>query len=136
MNPLHERRLLADLRRLPQFKITDRKYWRYQCRSFYIRCWVETIVILGAPNEQQIIIDFSQKKTFDRWANSSNFVIDNWNCESNYRPDLVSAHLWMEKVCRSKLFDFNCYFSTISVPFGKSVKNRSALTKTNDVVQS
>lgn len=104
--------LLPELSKLPKFKADeDWKLPYFECRSFYGRWRYEEV-------QDRVKIEFAQKKTFDRWANSTNFQITLY-CRSN-EPftvyfNLLKCHLWMEKVCRSKLFDFNRYFSAIEV---------------------
>lgn len=110
-------KLLKDLETLPLFKIADKVWCLGECRSFYLK-WFK---VLGESNTWAV--HFGQKKTFDRWANSTNFEVRMQYESGTYRNDIVLAHLWMEKVCRSKLFDFNRYIYTIKAPFN-GVENK------------
>lgn len=58
-------------------------------------------------------VHFSQKSTFDRWANSTNFVvvIDPKYPEVDFEKIVKQA----EKICDSKVFDFNTYFHSIEL---------------------
>jgi hypothetical protein len=102
------KRLLADLARLPQFEITTKdKGWGYgRCRTFNLRYFID-------PTQNWIIVQFGVKKCFDRWANSTDFEVHLHYEDGLYRNDVVKAHLWMEKVVRSGLFNFNSYIGTI-----------------------
>jgi hypothetical protein len=118
-DPQSLRRILAELRRLPLFEAFDKEY-NGKCRSFYVR-WMHDYVLHPPKYTKRhytgdIRIDFAEKKTFDRWANSTNFTIKlDFNAPN--MSDIVAAHLWMEKISRSKLFNFNSYFSTLEPPF-------------------
>jgi hypothetical protein len=105
---LIKKKLIEDLQRLPQFKLG--KYDCGQCRSFYMRWRIDS-------PQYFFIVEFGQKKVFDRWANSCNFSVFLNYSKDKYRCDIVQAHKWMEKVCRSGLFNFNSYFNTIVSPF-------------------
>jgi hypothetical protein len=100
-------KLIADLQRLPQFEITDAEWGLAKCRNFYIR-WL---------TNSETHIQFGAIETFDKWSNSTNFTIRMIDYTTPYRTDIVKAHLWMEKVCKSELFDFNSYFSSIEAPW-------------------
>ena len=107
-----------------------------QSKYFYIR-------VVGAteqqksglqPGEQRWTIQFADKRTFDRWANSTNFETEIWyNPKKNQRfacgkfkgkrksqytiPNLRKELNWCKKVADSGLFEFNTYFSAIQTPW-------------------
>lgn len=108
-------KLLQDLQRLPLFSVTSRDYG--QCRSFYMR-WRK-----NEDEDRNYIVEFAEKKTFDKWGNSTNFLLELHYESGLYRDDIVAAHRWMERVCRSGLFDFNRYFGTIRCPRMKAIEN-------------
>lgn len=112
-------KLLTDLARLPQFSITLRddanQYGLGRCRSFYIR-WRQ--------EGSGFIVEFGQKKTFDKWGNSTDFTVWLQYERGLYRDDVVPAHRWMERVCRCGLFDFNNYPGTIKCPRLGYFKNK------------
>ena len=58
-------------------------------------------------------IDLSQKKTFDRWSNSTNFSIYFYRDVDPIK--LKNKIAFARKICRSKLFDFNIYLHTIDL---------------------
>jgi hypothetical protein len=120
-NRFSTKQLLDDLARLPQFKVTTKeKDWGMaSCRSFYIRWFVDPEFDRG-----WICVQFAVKKTFDRWANSTDFKVLLHYEDGLYRQDIVKAHLWMEKVVRSGLFNFNSYFATIDAA-SFSVQNKT-----------
>ncbi len=68
-------------------------------------------------DSQQLVIQLSEKKTFDRWANSTNFEID----FKELQPEMVNLKNTLthaRKIVRSRVFDFNKYFHTIELdPF-------------------
>lgn len=106
--------ILKELKRLPLFKVFDRDY-NGHCRSFYVR-WMPDVDIRTSKLTGEYRIDFAQKKTMDRWANSTNFSI-RFDFTAPCMTDIVRSHLWMEKICRSGLFNFNSYFSTLTCPW-------------------
>jgi hypothetical protein len=117
------KKLLQDLARLPRFRLIDRKYGLGECRSFRVR-WRKESFVPGGYGAGGFIVEFGEKKTFDRWANSTNFSVHLHYERGLYRDDVVAAHLWMEQVCRSGLFDFNGYFATIDCPRMGYFKNK------------
>lgn len=102
------RGLLADLARLPYFRVTARGHGA--CRGFHLRWFREPDNPDPYPHWR---VEFAERRTFDRWANSRNFGLTLYYKRKLYRPDVVAAHGWMLRVCRSGLFDFNRYFHTL-----------------------
>lgn len=109
---MSERKLINDLRQLPGFKITDRKWGLALCAKFFIR-WIKV--------NDSFDVEFASRKHFDRWANSVNFRMKLNYGKNCYREDVRSAYRWMCKVCQSGLFDFSRYSSTVDTPWYDSV---------------
>jgi hypothetical protein len=75
-----------------------------------------TIGMRSIEGTHDIEIYFAEQKTFDRWANSKNFVvkIDASNPYNSY-VDIEKAVRFAKKICRSKVFNFNRYFHAIDL---------------------
>jgi hypothetical protein len=66
--------------------------------------------------DQTIQVYFAEKKTFDGWANSKNFVVNVGSSSLGYLDvDIEKAVKHARKICRSKVFNFNRYFHTIDL---------------------
>jgi hypothetical protein len=100
--------LLADLRRLPNFKQNELTSCDYvgECDLFRIRWfWNE--------NTGWWDVQFGVKETIDRWANSTDFQTHLCFTQFCYRRDILAEYEWMVDVLKSGLFDFNSYIGTI-----------------------
>jgi hypothetical protein len=64
-------------------------------------------------SDENLRVDFAQKSTFDRWANSTNFVV--YIDPDSSAPDLEKAAKHARKICASKVFDFQTYFHPIDL---------------------
>ena len=79
---------------------------RYTFIGFMLRARVLTV-------ECGWEVQFAQKKTFDRWANSENFVVKIEHGDSVANLAVAAKHA--RKICRAKVFDFNTYFHPIDL---------------------
>lgn len=88
--------------------------------GFYLRTHAaEQWTIWAGGRELKHFIELAERKTFDRWANSSNFVTHAIYTKDNRHwslPDLAAQVRWARKVCRSRVFDFNSYFESVHLP--------------------
>lgn len=114
---MSKQKLYADLQKLPQFKFTSKKWGLGECLYFYVR-WRKREDVLG-----EFVVEFAEKKTFDKWGNSTNFIMHLQYKRNTYREDIVNAYRWMRRVCRSELFDFNRYVDSIATPWNKCIRN-------------
>lgn len=123
INMKNQKKILADLATLPGFKLKD-KNTKYcilgECNYFRIR-------VLQKENEHlpynTFLVHFGEKKTWDKWSNSTNFETE-LNYELGmYRPNLKESWKWAKKVCDSKLFNFNTYFRSLDMWRENSIKN-------------
>jgi len=108
-------KLLNDLKKLPRFTIisADRKndIGYGKCSHFLIRWWRRSEV-----GEKKIwVVEFSVRKHFDRWSNSTNFACEFQYCRKLYRPDIKDAYKWMVKVVKSGLFNWDRYYGTLDI---------------------
>lgn len=68
-------------------------------------------------------IQFAWRKTFDRWANSTNFETEAWetikeNGERKWTIPYLDLELaWCKRAAESGVFDFHTYFDTIKTPW-------------------
>ena len=63
--------------------------------------------------EKGIVVHFSQACTFDRWANSTNFVV---KIDPEFHSaDLEEAAAHARRICEAAVFDFNTYFHPIEL---------------------
>jgi hypothetical protein len=65
-------------------------------------------------DDHYLVIQFSLRRTFDRWANSTNFEID-YDGMDPARVNLRNSLMFIRKIVRSKVFDFNKYHYKIMV---------------------
>lgn len=75
-------------------------------------------------NEENVQIQLAERKTFDRWANSVNFVTERTKSPKCYYPLFEQQYKWAIKVLKSKLFKFNTYFAPIELPWFKTGRKR------------
>lgn len=66
-----------------------------------------------ANSVAKFVVHFSQRKTFDRWANSTNFVVPIQ--PDHPEADLEKAAKQAIKICKAKVFNFNTYFHPIDL---------------------
>lgn len=64
-------------------------------------------------------VHFAERKTFDRWANSVNFVVD----VSLGNIDLRKCKEFAEKICKSNVFDFGTYIHPIQLDEMRDVQS-------------
>lgn len=114
MTPLLDK-LIADLSKLPGYELVTRdEHGLASTELFQVR-WRPT-------DDWDYEVEFGVEETFDRWANSTNFMIKKSYCpDDSCTVDFVESYKWMEKVVKSGLFNFNSYFATIRVPFFSTI---------------
>ncbi len=109
-------KVLKDLRTLPDFVVTEQDEYGVfgKCRGYYVNAYraTENSVV----SEYRVIIRFAVAKDFDRWANSTNFTDERSYESKHFRSDLLKQYKWMNKVVRTKLFNWDSYFSPIRIP--------------------
>lgn len=81
---------------------------------FYIR-------ILDNPEYVQI--QMGERKTFDRWANSVNFVDERSKGRRHYHAVFLPQYQWAKRVLKSGLFNFNRYFEHLDLPWYATERN-------------
>ena len=78
--------------------------------------WHKSIVNSYRELYEPVRVELAEKITFDRWANSVNFVVSENSRlitdEHNYFADAIRQ---AQKICRAMVFDFNSYFYDITL---------------------
>lgn len=129
----HNRKVLAAIKAIKGLTELDTKYGiMAYTKHFNIRVleWNYDKNPLPA-GELRWRVQFSYRKTFDRWSNSANFETTIWYHpnDKNKRypdgrrrplytiPDMNLELKWCKKVAESGLFHWNTYFYTIETPW-------------------
>lgn len=103
-------------------------------RSFLIRVVEKESGIVQDMGERKWAIQFAYKPTFDRWANSVNFISEIWYSPKKNRryavgalkgkrmpqytiPKIEKEIEWCSKIAASNLINFNSYFFAINTPW-------------------
>lgn len=129
------RPIINAIRTIPGVRDIDTSYGGCYATTptFYIRVLE---VPKGDPSlyqgERKWDIQLAYRKTFDRWANSTNFTTQVWwdpkknqrfsldsakRCPQYTIPDMKREVEWCRKVAQSGLFEWNSYFATIKTPW-------------------
>lgn len=69
-------------------------------------------------------IQMGERKTFDRWANSINFITKRSKARMGYYAVFLHQYRWAIKVVKSGLFAFDNYFHRIELPWFKTERNK------------
>lgn len=86
----------------------------FETPMFYIRV---------LDNREEVQIQMAERKTFDRWANSVNFVTERTKERRCYHAVFLPQYKWAIKVLKSELFNFNRYFGHLELPWFRSERN-------------
>jgi len=112
------KRALDEIKSLPKCKITysTSGYILFSLPYFYGR-------LLENKGDEHIVIHLAEKKTFDRWANSTNFTVRRPKGRRLYYGLFAPQVNWARKIVKSKLFNFDSYFSGIEMPYFEMGRN-------------
>ena len=69
--------------------------------------------IYPPSKDAPLTLGLAERKTFDRWANSLNFIVR--IVPDSTAPDIALAIKEARRICRSGVFDFNTYFHAINL---------------------
>jgi hypothetical protein len=101
-----DERLLADLKRLPEFKLTANNI--AECRNYLISWYLDKY-------SGYYIVRFRYKNPNNSWSSSLTFETGLQYKPNTYRNDLAKCLSWMNKVVDSELFID--YTKEIETPF-------------------
>lgn len=82
--------------------------------------------------EEEVTVHLGEKKTFDRWANSINFITEISKGPGHYYPLFAPQYKWALKVVKSKLFNFNSYIGSIGLPWFETKQNKRLANAAKD----
>jgi hypothetical protein len=112
----HFKRAVKEVLVIPNCEQTFKSggYATFESPLFYIRV---------LDNDEEVQIQLAERKTFDRWANSVNFVTERSKGRRHYYPHFQQQYDWAIKVLESKLFNFDSYFDHIALPWFEYGRN-------------
>lgn len=127
------RPIIDALSQVRGFKLTHRSEMLLgTVPGLFVRVLPQPDVILDSTHpraslERRWVVQMAESKTFDRWANSTNFETQVWWSRKGgwTVPDFAREFTWCRKVCRSGLFHFPSYFATITTPWFIHPRKRS-----------
>lgn len=81
----------------------------------------ESVLLLNNEKDRCVIerhleVHFAERRTFDRWANSTNFAVHFVLDDVRDKRDRLAAAVKQARaICRAKIFNFNQHFHTIEL---------------------